>query len=759
MKQHALDEKQLVGYPSQLSVTPGETVDFMIHSHRGEAYEADLVRVIHGEANARKGPGVVVEEVSAPFSGSHPGVVQDLRIGSFLRASLPGSEIQSGLTLAFAIWPTLLLERDQTLADLTREDGSLLARLRLNGRARIELEINGQREELDHPIPLHRWSFVGFAMEAGQVLLFQRPQPEGASDAAASLGCERVWGPGSLADWRLATLTLGSSFTEEAGPSETWNGRMDSPRLVEGFLAASEAEELVRAQTPESVDSRVLGFWDFSLEMSGAQARDLGPNEAHARIYNLPTRAVRGFRWSGQVHDWKQAPEEYGAIHFHEDDVYDMGWPASFSYRVPEGLRSGAYSVRLRLGEEVEYVTFFVSPAPGRVKDRPSVALVLPTASYLAYANERVYILGPLQLYGVKLPPFPEALLHEETSAFGLSHYEVHSDGSGVHFSSWLRPIWNLGPNGRIWGFSADTNLIHWLETRGFDYDILTDHDLHHRGAEALEGYRVVITGTHPEYTTPSMYETLEAFLQEGGRLMYMGGNGFYWKTALHSDWPAALELRRAEDGTRSWASDPGEYHHAFDGELGGLWRRQGRAPNRLVGTGFVGQGFLSSIPYVRTAASHDPRARFVFEGVEAEVFGDFGRRGGAIVGEEIDAHDVALGSPVHALVVATAEDFKPDMLLAKEEMLVYVPKEGQPRLRADLTFFETTSGGAVFSVSSIAWSGGLEYHDYENDVARISENVLNRFMDPEPFSMPEPEEPVVPSKPSSRKDQARLGG
>ena len=61
----------------------------------------------------------------------------------------------------------------------------------------------------------------------------------------------------------------------------------------------------------------------------------------------------------------------------------------------------------------------------------------------------------------------------------------------------------------------------------------------------------------------------------------------------------------------------------------------------------------------------------------------------------------------------------------------------GSPKVRADMTFFETPGGGAVFSVGSIAWGGSLPHDGYENNVARISENVLRRFLDPRPFAMP----------------------
>src|SRR4026208_1737493 len=79
--------------------------------------------------------------------------------------------------------------------------------------------------------------------------------------------------------------------------------------------------------------------------------------------------------------------------------------------------------------------------------------------------------------------------------------------------------------------------------------------------------------------------------LGRGGRLMYMGGNGFYWRASYPSAHPGMIEMRRAEDGTRAWVESVGEYYHSSTGEYGGLWRRQGPAPNALAGVGFVAPG------------------------------------------------------------------------------------------------------------------------------------------------------------------------
>jgi N,N-dimethylformamidase len=55
------------------------------------------------------------------------------------------------------------------------------------------------------------------------------------------------------------------------------------------------------------------------------------------------------------------------------------------------------------------------------------------------------------------------------------------------------------------------------------------------------------------------------------------------------------------------------------------------------------------------------------------------------------------------------------------------------------MVFFETQSGGAVFSTGSIAWAGSLSHNGYRNNVAQISRNVLRRFLDPTPFIVKDP--------------------
>jgi N,N-dimethylformamidase len=209
---------------------------------------------------------------------------------------------------------------------------------------------------------------------------------------------------------------------------------------------------------------------------------------------------------------------------------------------------------------------------------------------------------------------------------------------------------------------------------------------------------------------------------------------------ATHEAHPGVVEVRRGEAGTRCFEMPAGERHNQFDGEFGGLWRSNGRAPQQLVGVGFVAEGFDSCHWYERTRASLDARAAFIFAGVaEHARIGDFGVLGGA-AGLELDATDPALGTPAHALVLARSTGHSNIYLVTVEEMLSTHPSvDGldNPLVRAELVFFETPSGGAVFATGSIAWAASLSHKGYSNNVAQITRNVVERFVEPTPFALP----------------------
>ena len=213
----------------------------------------------------------------------------------------------------------------------------------------------------------------------------------------------------------------------------------------------------------------------------------------------------------------------------------------------------------------------------------------------------------------------------------------------------------------------------------GVPVDVLTDEDLHSEGMDLLTPYAVVVTGTHPEYWTEKMLEGMEWYLRGGGRLMYMGGNGFYWVTSIDPERPHIIEVRRW-GGTQAWRSEPGEFYHSSTGEMGGLWRNRNRAPQKMVGVGFTSEGFDHNVPYRRLPDSTGPEAAFIFEGIGLdESIGDFDcliQDSGA-AGYEVDRYDLSLGTPPHALRLATATGFTDAYQFVVEEVNTSDSKQG----------------------------------------------------------------------------------
>jgi N,N-dimethylformamidase len=697
----------VVGYLDALYAHPGDEVTVRVSVlDPARRYRAELVRLVCGETGP-KGPGVKEEIVASGISGEHEGELQPVPIGSYgIVETLPPL---GAIEISLLVWPTLPGRGVQTLMAL----GGV--RLLLNDAGAVALAVGGAELSTKRALRARAWYRIEARYDpaTGAASVKSAPLP-GLHDDVVAEANARV----KTAVTAAAPLLLAARRGEAGAAVEHFNGKIEAPSLRSGSVAAE---------------------WDFARGIGTTAIEDRSPLKLHGRTVNAPKRAVTGSRWDGSVHDWRQDPSHYAAIHFHIDDLYDACWKPSLRFRLPENLRSGFYAVRLQASGPPFHVGFIVSPKPEA--PRAKLAVLASTATYLAYANYRRRMLpGPFELSMGALPTVDVTdVLLAEHPEYGSSTYDTHRDGFGVAHASARRPLFNLRPTGRFWNFAMDLCLIDWLEAQGIAYDVISDHEMQARGAELLAPYRAVMSVSHPEYYSLEMLQAVEGYLGRGGRFLYMGGNGFYWRVSFDPAHPDLIELRRAEDGTRAWAEQPGQYYHAT-GEYGGLWRRIGRPPNALVGIGFIAQGFDAGTYYRRTEASRDPRAAFIFAGIEDEIVGDFGASGDGAAGLEIDCYDASLGSPPHALTVASSENHSQAFLLVNEEMLSNtrgVDGTLNPRVKADIVFFETPAGGAVFSTGSIAYVASLAHDGYRNNVSRLTRNVLDRFLDPAPFALP----------------------
>jgi len=716
----ARKDLSIVGYADPWSVAPGERIRFMVGCEH-PTYRAEIVRLLHGD-DRPGAPGLKEEAVGTPVDGDYTGRPQSYPTGSSVEVpDSAGLRLEDSFTLAAWVFPTLPDKGPQGLLTKWSGGDGLGYALLIDEAGELALWLGvrnakPQRVSSGEALRARQWYYVAAAHDAtrGSVLLFQRPFPSWPLDPTAVVAECAVDTP--------AVDDGGASFLMAAWSSEPgigrpadqghYNGKIEAP-VVYGTALGREALEALAAGAPVAGAGPVRAAWDFALDTPTDRVRDVSGNGLDGRAVNLPARAMSGHAFCGGERAWTREPQTHGALHFHDDDLEDCGWDVAFELTVPDSLRSGVYAAKLSAGSSEYHVPFFVRPS-GRRATAPILFLV-PTNSYLAYAN------------------FREAFA-ADNGVLGLYHF--HGDGSAVFYSSARRPIVNLRPRadfdilddaGAPHQFNADLYLVDWLTAAGFEFDVATDEDLDREGAALLDQYRVVLTGSHPEYWSATMLDGLETYLGSGGRLTYLGGNGFIWVTTFDEHRRHVVEVRRGGGGMRD--ATPGERYHSTTGELGGPWRERGRPPNLLVGVGSIAQGFDRSSPYQRRPGSRDPRAAWIFDGVgEDEPVGGFGLTMGGAAGFEVDCADASLGTPPHTLILASATEFSPTYEHQHPIHVAGTDVDLHDPMRCDMVYFETPEGGAVFSVGSIAYCGALSHNGYDNNVSRITGNVLRRF-------------------------------
>ncbi|KAJ3520075.1 hypothetical protein NM208_g13869 [Fusarium decemcellulare] len=320
----------------------------------------------------------------------------------------------------------------------------------------------------------------------------------------------------------------------------------------------------------------------------------------------------------------------------------------------------------------------------------------------------------------------------------GMSVYDTHRDGSGCVYSTRLRPIMAFRANYRSWltdtqrHFASDLYLIDFLEREGIEYSVAIDEDLHTEGLGLLRPHKAASTGSHPEYWTHQMLDALRDYTATGGRLAYLGGNGFYWVTSYSRGGTHTIEVRRGFTGDTNFTSVPGETYHSTTGEPGGIWRLRGRDPRFLVGIAFGAKGWARARPYHRVKTP-TPGYDWVFDKVPKDAaIGDAGQVLDGAAGDELDCVDAKLGTPADTVVLAVADGFDNMYQPVIEDYTTFVADQGgsvNPRVRADMVTFETAHGGGVFSVGSICWIPCLPANNFKNHLATVTGNVFRRFI------------------------------
>jgi N,N-dimethylformamidase len=761
--------RSLIGYSSELSVRPGDTIEFMVNSVNGDDYSADLVRVINGESRSIYGDQFKLEKIPASFQNTYKGVPQELNLGSYVHVQKTDQldNLQS-FTVSGWIYPVFdattfeppdlenpdpfhpptltmapkILDDPQTIVsrfDAVKKTGWVL---RLNQKMQLEFVVGKgtgdlQTVTINEKIQDWGWSYVAASFDAQtgtlSVHLQEKPYAPGDQLTARMLMAKDTIssipqaGPLRIAAVRNGTGAAKATYEK---PGHNFNGRIQDIRISKKALDAEAISEMAAPVAPKKLKKSLVVDFDFSKEMSSAKVLDISSSKMQGEVINLPNRAVRGRFWAGESINWTQRPDLYDAITFYADDLYDAEWSSDFSFTLPEGMKSGVYCARLTQGEFVEYITFFVAAPKGKPSSR--LAFWASDYNYLAYVGISLGVTAKKNYpsHNWNEPDLDFLRENPEYAVGGV--YDTHVDARNFAYGTRLRPDVGMKPGALTYNFTQDTHITAFLEHFGHDYDVITDELVDEEGVELLDQYDVIISSTHPEYVTIGMVNSLMKYTANGGRFMYIGGNGYFWSAGQHSELPGVMESRNFFDIADRYLSN---------GERGGLMWEAGMGTGPVTGLECSAMIFNGSSAYRRLPDAENPRASWIFAGTtEGEVFGDYGidRVHGAAAGFEIDKFNPKNGAPRHTLNLAKSEPLKEtieEIKISTAPLSVhYTPASPAGHGQANLVFFETPKGGAMFSTGSITWMSSTPEKNYANDVAKITNNVLTRFLDSKPF-------------------------
>ncbi len=579
------------GYAAQ-SVAAGDTIRFHVSStvpHRLSIYRLGLDPESPDQ-----------DELIHAFPAAEP-TPQPIHPGSYIHVEKNLSGVLTALALEIWIRPWKLAGRAGVITQHDDSDAQEFG-LFLTPDGRVSFSVGGKANPADAAvrIPANRWSHVVAVWDGTHATLWIN-------------GTEQ-------AKWPCATPLT-------AGKAPLRLGAFGRSGLATGFLDADLAMPVIyrRALSSDEITIRfaakalvpaggedVVACWPLR-EQQGEQLADGSRERRHGRIINHATRMIPGPSSTDEVprfasYDPQHDSKRGHAVRLASDDLYDCRWAVTSEFTVPAASRSGFYVGRVAYAWEgkphLYHITFIVRKPAGRAK--APLLLLAPTNTWRAYCSAAF--------------PKPAATLKRNVTTAGqanspgnppaFSFYRRHAGGQGGYQIGLRMPFIAADPYllyGKDYShlLRADRFAQTWLEKSGYDYDVVTDLDVH-RDPTVLQGYRAVLMNGHSEYWSMPAYRGLEDYLRRDGNLVVLSGNSMLWRVTFSAD-ETIQECRKVDaPGEQMKPHERAECWHAHDGQRGGMFRDSGTPSYKLIGLDML--GFANEVsfgPYVVDAPEH----------------------------------------------------------------------------------------------------------------------------------------------------------
>ena len=570
---------------AEKSVAAGETIHFRTSS--SAPYKLSIVRLA-GEVDDQESDVVLhTFEESAPRS-------QSICPGSYVHIDkgLPTDEDLRALTLECWVRPWSLNAYQGLITQHDYPDAGGVG-LFIDGKGRASLYLGGggqydaSRSFAGAPLQHRRWNHIAGTWDGEQVVLWVNGRKSGTWNLSGTVRAAKV-------PLRLA------AYGQEGLADRFLDGDLAMPAIYDRALSAEQIRERIDARGLKVPSGEsVVACWPLAEE-KGASVADVGGAGRTGRIVNHATWMVGGPSFKSDAvgrydssYDPAEDPARGHGLRFASDDLYDCRWRVTQEFRVPEDAVSGVYVGRYEYSMEGEpsqyHVAFIVRRPTSRAK--APILVLTSSSTWLAYNSA----------------PFPTAIrgLHSVgTGGMTSSHpqapayscYRDHQRGQPAYHFGMNMPwpaagpdVLYLDPQIRYSHLMRGELFLHaWLDGvygdhQGYDYDVVTDYDLH-RQPEMLEGYRTLFINGHSEYWSAEAYTGVDRFLSGGGTVVALSGNTMFWRTSFNED-GSVMECRKFDPriGGRGGAT-VGELYHSDDKQRGSLMRECGYPAWKCIG-------------------------------------------------------------------------------------------------------------------------------------------------------------------------------
>ena len=679
------------------------------------SYRAELVRLVHGDDNP-DGPGLKMEVVPSALDGEYAGRVQQLRTGSYAR--MPPLELGSELELDVWVCPTTPGRGEQAI--LAHGDLALV----LDADGAPGLRLGDEIVSTGVPLLAWEWYHVKASFGSGGARITQLP-----ARAFALAGRADVQ---RALDARSAPTQAAVTIGARVDGSRAWahfNGRIEEPRISSAGV--------------------VVAHWDLSRDIPTRRVSDVSGNGHDGELVNLPMRAVTGRRWRGTGSPgWMLRRSTARSTSTTTTWRTPVGSPTSAS-RSRRTYRAASTRRASERGGDEEYLPFLVRPPRGRAT--ADVALPRSDAQLSGLRERALFVVARLHKWapGNVLERLTERDRYMQEHRL-LSLYDFHSDGTGTCYSSFRRPLLSLRPGYDMplisapHQFNADLHLLDWLEAEGLrratSSPTTTCTTKAPRSCAATASWSPGAPGVLDRADArraPGLPRRRRATHVPRRQRLLLGDVDPSRRAARDRVPARAVGLATVEFAARR-----------------GLPRRHGRVRRPVARTGAARRSGSSasasprrasdaSRPYRRLPDSFDARAAWIFEGVgDDEPIGDFGLVMGGAGGRRDRPRRPGAGHAAARARRSRAPTATPTCTPAQmDDTLFHQLTEGgsdepaRPRRHGLLRDAERRSG--VRPGLDLVVRQPLARNGYENNVSRITENVLRRFLDPAPFPPP----------------------